>query len=263
MLLKGVLVEEKTRRLTKGLYIFMPIKDSMAFIDILSYIWDVFLIWLTIFIAPLENLNMLWITLPVILNWIFTEFYQEKKGTSLGNAISNGVVALLVGIDWLRQSTNIFTAGNITIPIFISYAVISILMVIYGIAIIVWGIKLSKKAKYFGRIREVTYITLMFTPIVYGIIPLSLKIIITIFAFFPIFYFFFEVLDWIIPDPKVYNEEENEKGYKDKMFSDIEKEQPINPINSNFDTRISNQMGNQMNNPINNNQQNNFQQPRF
>src|SRR3989338_4689792 len=103
----------------------------------------------------------------------------------------------------------------------------------------------------------------MFTPIVYGIIPLSLKIIITIFAFFPIFYFFFDVLDWIIPDPKVYNEEENEKGYNDKMFSDIEKEQPINPINSNFDTRISNQMGNQMNNPINNNQQNNFQQPRF
>ncbi len=219
----------------------------MNFSGILVYVWDVFVLWLSIFIAPLKNLNMLWITLPVILNWIFSEFYQEKKGTSLGNAISNGVVALLVGIDWLRTSTRNFASKELSLGVFASYAAISVLMAIYGIAIITWGIKLSKKAKHFGRIREVTYITLMFTPIVYGIVPLSLKIIVVIFAFFPLFYFLVEIVDLIIPDPKTYQEEENEKGYKDKMFSEVDNEQAVGNINSAMNIPMNNKMANPMN----------------
>lgn len=194
----------------------------MAFIDILIYIWNIFLLWLSIFIAPLKNLNMLWILFPVGINWAFTEFYQEKKGTSLGNAITNGVVALLVAVDWLRTSTGAFSDGQIGIGILISYIIISLLMGMYGVAIIIWGIKLKKRVKYIGRIREVTYLTLMFTPIIYGIIELNFKVILAIIIFFPIFYFFVEILDYIIPDPKTYDEETKEKEYKDKLFTDIE-----------------------------------------
>lgn len=194
----------------------------MAIIDILIYFKDIFLLWLTIFIAPLENLNMLWILLPVILNWGFTEFYQEKKGTSLGNAITNGVVALLVSVDWLKTTISLFTEKQIGIWILLAYIVIASLMAIYGVFIIIWGIKLKKRVKYIGRIREVTYLTLMFTPIIYGIIPLNLRVILGIIIYFPIFYFFVEVLDRIMPDPHTYEDEQKENNYKDKLFTDIE-----------------------------------------
>ncbi|MEK6808985.1 MAG: hypothetical protein AABY14_04830 [Nanoarchaeota archaeon] len=194
----------------------------MAIIDILIYFKDIFLLWLTIFIAPLENLNMLWILLPVIVNWGFTEFYQEKKGTSLGNAITNGVVALLVSVDWLKTTISSFTEKQIGIWILLAYLTISLLMAIYGIFIIIWGIKLKKRVKYIGRIREVTYLTLMFTPIIYGIIPLNFRIILGIILFFPIFYFLVAILDRFIPDPHTYEDEQKENNYKDKLFTDIE-----------------------------------------
>ena len=162
----------------------------MALIDILIYLKDIFFLWLSIFIAPLQNLNMLWILAPVFINWVFTEFYQEKKGTNLGNAITNGVVALLVAVDWMRTATGEFGKGEISGGILAAYIGISVLMGIYGMAIILWGIKLKKRVKYIGRIREVTYLTLMFTPVVYGIIELSLNVIIAIIVFFPVFYFF-------------------------------------------------------------------------
>ena len=198
----------------------------MAFIDILIYLKEIFFLWLSIFIAPLENLNMLWILLPVILNWIFTEFYQEKRGTNLGNAITNGVVALLVAVDWLRTATGEFSEGQIAVGLFVTYLIIAILMAIYGILIIVWGIKLKKRVKYIGRIREVTYLTLMFTPVIYGIIPLSINVIVAIVIFFPLFYFVVEVIDRMIPDPKTYDEENKEKKYKDKMFTDVQNQPP-------------------------------------
>lgn len=199
----------------------------MAFVDTLIYIWEIFLLWLSIFFAPLKNLNMLWILLPVGINWGFTEFYQEKKGTSLGNAITNGVVALLVAVDWLRTATNIFTENQIGFTILIAYIFISVLMGIYGLSIIIWGIKLKKRVRYIGRIREVTYLTLMFTPIIYGIIPISLKVVLAIIVFFPIFYLSVEIIDRILPNPKTYEEEAGEKEYKDKLFTEIENQPPI------------------------------------
>ena len=199
----------------------------MAFIDVLIYLKEIFFLWLSLFIAPLENLNMLWILLPVIINWGFTEFYQEKKGTNLGNAITNGVVALLVAVDWLRTSTGEFGEGQITIGLLVTYLIITGLMAIYGILIIVWGIRLKKRVRYIGRVREVTYLTLMFTPVIYGIIPLSMNVIAAIIVFFPLFYFVVEILDRLAPDPKTYQEEDNEKEYKDKLFTDVENQPPM------------------------------------
>ena len=63
-------------------------------IAILTYFWELLKTWFSLFAAPVYNLEMLWIIIPTYLNWIFADFFQEKKGTSLGNAISNAKVNL-------------------------------------------------------------------------------------------------------------------------------------------------------------------------
>ena len=206
----------------------------MALINILLYIKSIFLQWLYMFIAPLENLNMLWILFPVLINWAVTEFYQEKKGTSIGNAITNGVVALLVGMDWIRTATGDLANERITLSVFGTYLIISLLMISYGLFITISGIRLKKRAKYIGRITEVTYFTLMFTPIIYGIVELSFDVLVAIIVFFPVFYFIVQFLDLVIPDPKTYEQEEMENQYKNKLFTDIDNSPPMFRGNSNI-----------------------------
>ena len=53
-----------------------------------GYLWSLFLVWGGILIAPVLNPSLLWIIVPVWLSWFFAEFFQEKKSTSFGNAIS-------------------------------------------------------------------------------------------------------------------------------------------------------------------------------
>ncbi|MEM4259964.1 MAG: hypothetical protein QXG00_01905 [Candidatus Woesearchaeota archaeon] len=184
----------------------------------LMLIWDVFKHWINLFIAPVLDFNMLWIIVPVYLNWIVTEIFQEKKGTSFGNAITNGVVMLWVGVDWTRQ---IIYQGILEYGwgILFIKSFIALLAFIYGIIIIVVGLRAKKITKYIGRIREISYFCIVFTPIFYGVINPELKVFIAIILFFPVFYFFFELLDFIIPDPKTNKIDENEDigvSYKNK-----------------------------------------------
>ncbi|MBW2963533.1 hypothetical protein KY306_02035, partial [Candidatus Woesearchaeota archaeon] len=62
----------------------------MAFLDVIwsgiSWFLNLFLGWLLVFISPFKNLNMLWIIVPIYVNWIFTDFFQERRRTSFGNA---------------------------------------------------------------------------------------------------------------------------------------------------------------------------------
>lgn len=181
----------------------------MSFLTYLAHLLN---IWSSVFVAPLKNTEMLWVIIPVYLNWIFTEIYQEKKVTSLGNAISNGTVVLWAGIDWVRYLIRGLSAGTIifSADILIKF-IIAFLVLSYGIFIITTGIRLKKITKYIGRIREVSYVLLMFTPILYNVINLTWENILTILLFFPIFYFVIEIIDRITPTPKTYEEEEKEE----------------------------------------------------
>jgi hypothetical protein len=184
---------------------------------VLVSIWQLFLIWGYVFIAPLENLETLWILIPIYFNWILAEFFQEKKGTSLGNAISNGGVALWVSIDWIRYITRGIGAGQLKFgwAVFFKYFT-AVVVAVYGIIIIYNGIKARKYIKWIGRIREITYIMIMFTPIMYGILKMSWLFFIAFILFFPLYYFLIELLDWWIPDPESIKEDES----KDKKGLD-------------------------------------------
>jgi hypothetical protein len=102
------------------------------------YLWASFKLWLeTIFVAPTRNFNMLWILIPIYLGWIFADFFQEKKGTSLGNAISNATIALWAGIDWIRTTVNGIIAGAETHwAAMLAKSLVALLVVFYAVLII-------------------------------------------------------------------------------------------------------------------------------
>ncbi len=159
----------------------------------------------TLFASPFRNPQMLWITIPVYLNWLFTEFYQEKKGTSMGNAITNGFVALWVGIDWMRTTIDLLEEKLLKSASALPKFGVAILMGLYGLTIIVLGIRGNKSITYLGRIREVTYLTVMLTPIFYGAVTPTFEVILSIVIFFPIFYGIVSIIDYYAPTPEIYN----------------------------------------------------------
>lgn len=161
--------------------------------------------WFYLFYVPFTQINIIWIIIPIYVNWIISEIWQEKRFTAYGNAISNGVIVLWVGIDWGRRLTEALQEGtdsHVAVKL-----VITFLMLLYGLVIIIYGIKAREFIHYAGRVRVVTYLMLMFMPIMYDLVPASIGVFIRIFLFLPIFYFFIEFIDWLIPDPKTLDED--------------------------------------------------------
>ncbi|MEK6807720.1 MAG: hypothetical protein AABX75_01695 [Nanoarchaeota archaeon] len=176
--------------------------------DIAGILIDLLSRWGSLFAAPLKDYNLLWIIVPIYLNWIFSEFYQEKKGTSFGNAITNGATMLWVGIDWMRTTVNAFLAGSATFDgIFAAKVFLSLLALAYALAIIIAGIKTMKIEHIIGRVRLVTYFSLMLTPVIYGIVSPEFLTIAAAVLFAPLFYIIIEIIDKVLPTPKAYAEE--------------------------------------------------------
>lgn len=189
----------------------------------LPLIRDAFFDWLNLFVSPIKNLDMLWIIVPVWFVWLFSEFFQEKKGTSFGNAITNGAVMLFVGVDWIRYIIRQISSGAASLTSSsVTELVVSGIIIIASIAIILLGIKGNKIVKVIGRVRESTYVLLMFTPVIYGVVEFTFRNLFIILAFFPVFYLVIELLDRILPTPKTYDleEEENDLG-KDAGLADL------------------------------------------
>jgi len=181
-------------------------------LSILSFLWIHFINWLYIFVSPVENLEVLWIIVPIWISWFFAEFFQEKKGTSFGNAITNGAVPFWVGIDWIRQVTNLLIAGELEFStmVVVKYF-ICLCVLLYGAMIIYYGIKAKSFVHFIGRIRQITYILVMFTPIIYGVFDLNWDFVVSIIIFYPVFYYIIEYIDRKFPDPIAFARDEMEK----------------------------------------------------
>ena len=169
--------------------------------------WSLFLYWLSIFAAPFEEPEMFWIIIPIWGNWFFAEFYQEKKGTSFGNAVSNGAVAIFASVDWTRYLFRLLSDDKtpFTLGIFMKFFM-SVAVLVYGIYVIVLGIRTQKVVSIIGKIRWVTYILLIVTPIVYNVIDLNFKTLITVLLFFPLYYWVIDLFDRITPEPMLYRQ---------------------------------------------------------
>ena len=177
----------------------------------LNIIRDAFFSWLWLFGAPIKDANILWIIIPIYVSWFFTEFFQEKKGTGFGNAITNGAVCIWVAIDWFRHITNGLTDGLIDTDytLYVKYG-FSAFILIFGIIVIIKGLQRKKFAHFGGRIRVITYILVMFTPIIYETAEINVMNVVPIFVFSPIYYLLLELIVFIVPDSKALEEDKSE-----------------------------------------------------
>lgn len=164
--------------------------------------------WLSIFAAPVEEPEMFWIIVPIWINWFFTEFFVEKHGTSFGNAISNGVIPILASLDWTRYLYRLIEDGVIqfTFGVFLKFA-LAVAVFAYGVFVIISGIKIKHIVFYVGRIRWITYVLLMFTPIIYNVVEFNYYTLFSILVFFPLYWWVIEIFDRLTPEPRVYQEE--------------------------------------------------------
>ena len=186
-------------------------------LSILSFLGSQLLQWFYIFYAPFTDLNVVWILIPIYLNWIVSEIWLEKRFTSYGNAISNGVTVFWVGIDWARQITHTLTYGQLIDWTLYAKITINSLLLAYGIIVVYFGIKARSFIHYLGRVRVMTYFMLMFTPLMYGLIPSTLGTFLRIFLFLPLFYIVIEIIDRITPDPKTYEEDGTQKDFSTQL----------------------------------------------
>lgn len=154
---------------------------------------------------------MLWLLVPIWISWFFAEFFQEKTGTSFGNAMTNAVVVLWGSIDCTRQTISLMKEGLVYgfANIFARFSLIVILFA-YGVIIVILGWRGNKIVKYIGRVREVTYVFAMFTPIFYNAMELTVKHVLAAVIFFPVFYFVIELIDHYTPNPHAVVEDMEE-----------------------------------------------------
>lgn len=162
-----------------------------------------FLYWLSIFfVLPFKELEILWILIPIWINLFFTDFFQEKRGTSMGNAITNGAVILWVGVDWVRYLIRYVTENRLAFStsLFVQF-LICLIVIVLGFLVIYTGIKGNKIITKIARVRETSYLMLIFSPIIYGVTLLTWKYLLISIIFFPFFYFVIEMIFEKIPSP--------------------------------------------------------------
>jgi len=165
------------------------------------FIFEVINLWFyMVFTSPFSNFEVLWILVPVYLSWFLSEFFQEKQGTSIGNAITNGVVATWAGIDWLRTTMHLADSDGTALTLL--KVIFCLIVTGYGIIIIIEGIKTREIVKYMGRVREVTYAVAVGTPVIYNVVSFDLKFVVASVVFAPVFYFVVELFDRYLPTPK-------------------------------------------------------------
>jgi hypothetical protein len=190
------------------------------YIDFGLYFFGLFKLWIsTLFVIPFKQGDMLWLLVPVWLAWFFSEFFQEKHGTSMGNAITNSMVVIWGSVDCTRQTVNLISTGVLVSlgEIILRFLVIATILA-YGVIIVILGLKGNKIIKYIGRVREVTYAFAMFAPVLYNAVPLTLNHVIATVLFFPLFYFVIELIDRYAPNPKAVEEDEGDSK-KDEFSS--------------------------------------------
>lgn len=179
-------------------------------LDLVSYFLLLLDRWLQFAVMPFRNPDLLWLAVPVWLNWILNEYFQERKGTSYGNAIANGFVMFWVGLDFSRTiAGNFFKKGFAAVPPV--HVIMTLVILIYGSLVMFEAIKGRRIAHLIGRIREVTYFSIISIGVIYNAVIFDINTAISVILFFPVFYFAVETILKLLPPPEEEVAEELEQ----------------------------------------------------
>tara|TARA_Y100000034_G_scaffold36903_1_gene45345 strand:+ start:1190 stop:1837 length:648 start_codon:yes stop_codon:yes gene_type:complete len=158
-------------------------------------------LWLPI--SFLARISMIFALIPLYLNWLSSDYFQERKGTSYKNAITNGFTGLWVCVEWVRVSIMVYMeqAGFLLL---LGKLFMSLLILIYAVIIIKKSWRGERITHIIGRAREISYIAIMITPIMYNVAEFSFVTILAIIMLFPVFYGVVEFIDFTILPPPAY-----------------------------------------------------------
>jgi len=150
----------------------------------------------------MKNATMAFALIPLYLNWISTDYFQERRRTSYGNAVTNGFMGIWVGLEWIRTSYVAYQTTPDT-TLLIGKLIISALILIYAAFIIKESVAGRKIAHIIGRVREISFFAILITPLIYDVVPLDILTILAIILLLPMFYGVVEFIEYtVLPAPK-------------------------------------------------------------
>lgn len=147
-------------------------------------------------ILAFQQSNFLWLIIPIFFIGVVTDKYQEEFGTSVGNAISNGALIIFTGFSWMQL---ISSRVGFPVDFTLSQYLFSILMIIYGFAIVASGFRTGEFAKKYGRIRVITFMLMFFTMMIYVPLLYNFVSILVFVLLFPFYYAFITELVKVMP----------------------------------------------------------------
>lgn len=186
-----------------------------------NYFWLLADRWLQFTFMWVKKPDLLWLIIPVWLNWLITEYFQERKGTSYGNAVTNGFVMFWVGLDSTRTIVENYAQKAVSVSL--ASVVMVIMMFGYGTLVMHQAIQGKKIAHLLGRIREVTYLSTIAIGIINDAVTVDVHSIIALVVFFPVFYIGMEIFLRMLPPPL---EERIEEVEEEKIPEQRRESQP-------------------------------------
>ncbi|MDP7282594.1 MAG: hypothetical protein QF475_03090 [Candidatus Undinarchaeales archaeon] len=178
----------------------------LLFYFVLSIFWGgfrgIFFRGLFMFVSFIVKPSMIIVLVPIYINWITSDFFQERKGTSFVNALTNGVAGSWICVEWIRMSVKVNSADP-NFLLLIGKIMLSLLVLLYAALVIKDAWKGEGVVRFIGRAREMGYISIMMTPIIYNAVPLSFSTLVAVILMFPVFYGVIDFLEFaVIPTPK-------------------------------------------------------------
>lgn len=151
-----------------------------------------------IIITPFLDFDAIWTLIPIYVNWVLTEIFFEFERNDFENAFSNGLIALWVGLGWMREviENGIHLGSGLLLELSM---IISILMTLYGIIIMIEALKGKNIAKYLGMTREVSFLAILLMPFIYGLMELTTMTFIAGAFLFAIFMIIILILKKAVP----------------------------------------------------------------
>jgi len=181
---------------------------------ILTAAWEpfkiVFFRGLFLLVSFIKDWTMVFVLIPVYLNWFASDYFQERERTEFRNAITNGILGCWVGVEWIRVSLVVHNAEPNTL-LLTGKIIISLVMFAYAILVIKESAGGKSIAHIIGRAREISFLAIMITPIIYNVVPLEWITILAIILLLPMIYGVVEFVEFtILPEPAFLKKQERQ-----------------------------------------------------
>ncbi len=178
--------------------IMLSVYILMAFIS--PVFKEIAVRFVSILAAPATHLMTIYSLGPIYLNWITSEYFREEIHPEIKEAAKNGFTGIWVAGDWVRATYGRYYDSPNPLA-FVVKLVLSALLFIYGVVLVTKAFKEEKIVMLIGRVREISYIAIMITPLVYGAVPVDWITLTAMLVFYPVFYALVELILFAVPIP--------------------------------------------------------------